>query len=65
MTILTQYQKVRDQIDTFERLMTKLKYNENVRDQICNLPKKVKKKKINILIAFFIFHKSDVKTFLK
>ena len=26
---------------------------------------KRKKKAINILIAFFIFHKSDVKTFLK
>ena len=24
-----------------------------------------RKKKINILITFFIFHKSDVKTFLK
>ena len=38
MTILTQYQKVRDQIDTFEKLRTKLKYDVNVRDQICNLP---------------------------
>ena len=26
---------------------------------------KRKKKAINVLIAFFIFHKSDVKTFLK
>lgn len=38
MTILTQYQKVRDQIDTFERLRTKLTYDVKVEDQICSLP---------------------------
>ena len=36
--ILTQYQKVRDQIDTFEILWTILTYNLKVRDQICSLP---------------------------
>ena len=30
-----------------------------------NFMKKAKKKKINILIVFFIFHKSNVKIFLK
>ena len=38
MIILTQYQKVMDQIDTFEILRIKLKYDVNVREQICNLP---------------------------
>ena len=32
--ILTQYQKVRDRIDTFERLRTKLTYGVKVEDQI-------------------------------
>ena len=36
--ILTQYQKVRDQIDTFERSRTKLTHKLKVRDQIGNLP---------------------------
>lgn len=38
VTILTQYQKVRDRIDTFERLKTKLTYDVKVEDQICSLP---------------------------
>jgi len=33
----TQYQKLGDQIDTFEMLGTKLTYNVKVRDQICSL----------------------------
>jgi len=37
-TKLTQYRKVRDQIDTIERLRTKLKYGVKDRDQICSLP---------------------------
>ena len=45
--ILTQYQQVKDQIDTSERLWTILIYSIKVRDQICNLPKKFKKKKKN------------------
>ena len=44
MSILTQYQKVRDQTDTIERLETKLKYGVNDKDQLCNLP----------LLVFFI-----------
>ena len=35
---LTRHLKVRDQINTIEKLMTKLKYSVNARDQICNLP---------------------------
>ena len=31
-----------DQIDTIERLGTKLKYNVKDRDQICNLPNNLK-----------------------
>ena len=38
-TKLTQYQKVRDQIDTIERLNTKLKYDVNNRGQIRSLLK--------------------------
>ena len=38
MTILTQYQKVKDQINTFERLKTKLTYDVKVEDQIYSLP---------------------------
>ena len=37
-TKLTQYQKVRDQIDTTERIETKLKYSVKDKDQICSLP---------------------------
>ena len=37
-TILTQYQKVRDQINTIEMLMTKLKYGVKDKDQFYNLP---------------------------
>lgn len=37
-TILTQYQNVMDQIDTFERLKTKLIYNIKFKDQIYSLP---------------------------
>ena len=36
-TKLTRHSKVRDQIDTIERLETKLKYNVKDGDQICNL----------------------------
>ena len=36
-TKLTQNWKVRDQIDTIERLETKLKYGVKDRDQICSL----------------------------
>ena len=36
--ILTQYQKVRDQSDTFEKSMAKLTQNVKVRDQTRNLP---------------------------
>ena len=35
---LTQYLKVRGQIDTIEKLGIKLKYDVNDRDQIHNLP---------------------------
>ena len=43
MSILTQYQKVRDQTDTIESLGTKLKYDvkdkdQLRKDQLCNLP---------------------------
>ena len=38
MSILTQYQKVRDQIDTIERIGTKLKYGMKDKDQLCNFP---------------------------
>ena len=38
-TKLTCHWKVRDQIDTIERLETKLKYDVNDKDQICSLPK--------------------------
>ena len=38
MSILTQYQKVRDQTNTIERLWTKLKYSVKDKDQLCNLP---------------------------
>ena len=37
-TKLTQYRKVRDQINTIEMLETKLKYGVKHRDQICSLP---------------------------
>ena len=37
-TKLTQHRKVRDQINTIERLETKLKYGVKDRDQICSLP---------------------------
>ena len=36
-TILTQYQKVRNQIDTIEKLGTKLKYGIKDKDQLYNL----------------------------
>ena len=39
-TILTQYQKLRDQIDTIERLGIKLKYDIKDKNQLCNLPLK-------------------------
>ena len=35
---LTQFQKVKDQIDTFEMSGTKLTFSVNVRNQIHNLP---------------------------
>ena len=38
-TILTQYRKVCVQIDSIERLKTKLRYGVNDRNQICNLLK--------------------------
>ena len=38
VTILTQYQKVNDQINTFEILKTKLTYNVKIEDQIYRLP---------------------------
>ena len=38
-TKLTQFQKVKDQIDTFEKSGTKLTFSVNVRDQIHSLPK--------------------------
>ena len=37
-TILTQYQKVKDQTDTIKRLKAKLRYDVKDRDQLCNLP---------------------------
>ena len=37
-TILTQYLNVMDQINTFERVGTKLTYSVKVRDQILSLP---------------------------
>ena len=37
-TKLTQHKKVRDQINTIERLETKLKYGVKDRDQIFSLP---------------------------
>ena len=37
-TILTQYQKYRDQIKPIERLMTKLKYDVKNKNQFYNLP---------------------------
>ena len=40
-TKLTWDWKVRDQIDTIEKLGTKLKYGVNDRDQIYSLPKKI------------------------
>ena len=39
-TKLTSIEKVRDQIDTIEKLWTKLKYGLKDMDQICSLPKK-------------------------
>ena len=36
-TKLTSIEKVRDQIDTIEKLWTKLKYGVKDRDQLCNL----------------------------
>ena len=35
---MIQYWKVKDQIDTIERLEAKLKYGVKDRDQICSLP---------------------------
>ena len=46
-TKLTQHLKVMDQINTIERLKTKLKYNVKNRDQICNLP-------FNLLYVYFL-----------
>lgn len=46
MTILIQYQNVKDYIDTFQTLETKLTHNIKVRDQIRNLP---------IYINYYIF----------
>ena len=37
VTKLIWHWKVKDQIDTIKMLETKLKYNVNDRDQICNL----------------------------
>ena len=37
-TILTQYQNIKDQIDTFKMSMIKLTFSINVRDQIYSLP---------------------------
>ena len=36
-TKLTSIEKVRNQIDTIEKLWTKLKYGVKDRDQLCNL----------------------------
>ena len=36
-TILTQYQKVKDKIDTFEISITKLTFSVKIRDQIYSL----------------------------
>ena len=38
MTILTQYQNVKDQIDIFKRPGTKLTNSLKDKDQICHLP---------------------------
>ena len=46
--ILTQYQKVKDQIDTFKMSMTKLKNSLKDRDQICHLLKKFLWSKISL-----------------
>ena len=35
--ILTQYQKVKDQIDTIKRFETKIKYGVKNNNQLCNL----------------------------
>ena len=37
-TKLTRHWKVRDQIDTIERLRTKLKYDIKNKNEICSLP---------------------------
>ena len=41
-TILTQYRRVKDLIDMFEKPRTKLTFRVRVRDQICSLQKKKK-----------------------
>ena len=48
-TILTQYQKVMDQIDTLKRLGTKLTFSPKVKDQMCNL---------NFFFFFFLGEKN-------
>ena len=52
-TFFTQYRKVRDQIDTFKILGTKLTNGVKVRDQIRSLSKKYSKEKPqHILFSF-------------
>ena len=47
-TKLTQHWKFRDQINTIERFMTKLKYIVKDKNQIPSLPKYIRKKKGNV-----------------
>ena len=58
-TILTQYQKVKDQIDTFKMSKTKLKNSLKDKDQICHLLKNFlwSKYPLSMLIVkvFFFF----------
>ena len=50
-----QYQKVRDQIDIFKRLRTRLKYDIKVRGQIYSLP---------YFLFYFIFSSHNFKLYI-